>query len=113
MTLFGESGEGFSKAFFTLSTADWWYLFILASVCTAYAFITSVAVMKHLTPYTVMLTINLEPLYGIFLAYLIFGSAEQMNPEFYYGALLILSTVILNGVMKTRRKTKAQTKPSL
>lgn len=113
MTVFGGAGEGFSKEFFTLSSSDWWFLFILASVCTAYAFITSVAVMKHLTPYTVMLTINLEPLYGIFLAYLIFGSAEQMNPEFYYGALLILSTVILNGVMKTRRKTKAQTKPSL
>lgn len=113
LTGFGGEAEGFNAAFFTISSTDWWYLFILASVCTAYAFITQVAVMKHLTPYTVMLTINLEPIYGIFLAYLIFGSAEQMNPEFYYGALLILSTVILNGVMKTKRKIKPQTNPSL
>jgi drug/metabolite transporter (DMT)-like permease len=53
-----------------------------------------------------MLTVNLEPIYGIFLAFLIFGSKEQMNPQFYYGAMLILSTVILNGYLKTKGKIK-------
>ncbi len=99
---------GFSYDFFRVSTADWWYLFILASVCTAYAFIASVAVMRHLSPYTIMLTINLEPVYGILLAFLVFGSEEQMNPGFYYGAAIILSTVILNGILKTRRKITGQ-----
>lgn len=101
---------GFSADFFTVSAADWWYLFILASVCTAYAFIASVAVMRHLSPYTIMLTINMEPIYGILLAFWIFGSEEQMSPEFYYGAAIILSTVIMNGFLKTRRKIKRQKK---
>jgi drug/metabolite transporter (DMT)-like permease len=101
----GSDGEkGFNVAFFILSAEDWLYLLILASICTAYAFIAAVAVMKHLSPYTVMLTINLEPVYGIFLAFLIFGSKEQMNPQFYYGAMLILSTVILNGYLKIKWK---------
>ncbi|WP_010232238.1 DMT family transporter [Gillisia marina] len=99
-----EGNKGFNPAFFTISSEDWLYLIILASICTAYAFIAAVAVMKHLSPYTIMLTINLEPIYGIFLAFLIFGSKEQMNPQFYYGALLILSTVIINGYLKTKRK---------
>ncbi len=99
-----EGNSGFNREFFTLSSDDWIYLIILASICTAYAFIAAVAVMKHLSPYTIMLTINLEPIYGIFLAFLIFGSKEQMAPEFYYGAALILGTVILNGYLKTKRK---------
>lgn len=113
LTFFGEKEKGFTAEFFRISFADWWYLFILASVCTAYAFIASVAVMKHLSPYTVMLTINLEPVYGILLAFLIFGSEEQMNPGFYYGAAIILGTVILNGVFKTRIKIKRNKKASL
>lgn len=97
-------GNGFNAEFFILSFDDWMYLLILASICTAYAFIAAVAVMKHLSPYTVMLTINLEPIYGIFLAFLVFGNKEQMAPEFYYGAALILTTVVLNGYLKTKRK---------
>ncbi len=113
ITFIGDPKSGFSAAFFDISTADIWYLFILASVCTAYAFIAAVAVMKHLSPYTVMLTTNLEPVYGILLAFLIFGSEERMDPGFYYGALIILSTVILNGILKTRRKIKRNKKASL
>ncbi len=106
----GAENSGFTAEFFSVSTADWAYLFILASVCTAYAFIASVAVMRHLSPYTVMLTINLEPVYGILLAFWIFGSEEKMNPGFYYGAAIILTTVILNGLLKTKRKIKRQRK---
>ncbi|HSI68674.1 MAG TPA: DMT family transporter [Gillisia sp.] len=99
------SGEsGFNVDFFSLSENDWFYIFLLASVCTAYAFIASVAVMKHLSPYTIMLTINLEPVYGIILAFLVFGNKEQMHPQFYYGAAIILATVVLNGYLKTKRK---------
>lgn len=99
-----DSGEGFTLEFFTISAMDWFYLLLLASLCTAYAFIASVAVMKELSPYTIMLTINLEPVYGILLAFLVFGDSEQMNPQFYYGAALILATVGLNGYLKTRKK---------
>jgi drug/metabolite transporter (DMT)-like permease len=51
-------------------------MLILASICTAYAFTASVKVMKKLSPYTVMLTTNLEPVYGIILAYFIIGKEK-------------------------------------
>jgi drug/metabolite transporter (DMT)-like permease len=81
-------------------------LLILSSICTAYAFIASVGIMKFLSPYTVMLTINLEPVYGIILALLIFNDKEKMSFEFYIGALIILSTVILNGILKNKKTIK-------
>ena len=112
LSFFGNASEGFSADFFNVSASDWAYLFILASVCTAYAFIASVAVMRHLSPYTIMLTINLEPVYGILLAFWIFGSDEKMSSGFYYGAVIILTTVIMNGILKTRRKIKRQRKSS-
>ncbi|MDH7444286.1 DMT family transporter [Aquimarina sp. 2201CG14-23] len=108
ISFFGNQNEGFSASFFQLSSTDWIYLIILASVCTAYAFIGSVQVMKYLSPYTVMLTVNLEPVYGIILAFLIFGDSEKMNPGFYYGALIIIGTVVLNGIFKNFKKIKRQ-----
>ncbi len=96
--------HSFSSNFFMLSAKDFMYLMILSSVCTAYAFIASTSVMKFLSPYTVMLTINLEPIYGIILAVLIFEEKEKMSFEFYTGAFIILLTVILNGIIKYRKK---------
>ena len=96
--------NSFSSDFFMLSTKDFLYLMILSSVCTAYAFIASTSVMKFLSPYTVMLTINLEPIYGIILALLVFEEKEKMSFEFYIGAVIILLTVILNGILKSRKK---------
>lgn len=99
---------GFDTAFFSLSISDWFYLFILASICTAYAFIAAVHVMKQISPYTVVLTYNLEPIYGIVLAIILFPKAEKMSTEFYIGASLIISTVLLNGILKNTRKQKAK-----
>ncbi|MBR9845965.1 MAG: DMT family transporter [Algicola sp.] len=99
--------DGFSSEFFTLSSQDWMYLFILASVCTAYAFIGSVDVMRFISPYTVILTYNLEPLYGIAIAVLLFPETEIMSAQFYYGAVLILVTVLMDAVLKNyKRKIK-------
>lgn len=47
-----------------------------------------------------MLTTNMEPVYGIILAYFILGEKEKMSSGFYIGAVIILMTVILNGVLK-------------
>lgn len=90
----------FTTDFFILTTNDWILLLILSSVCTAYAFTASVKVMQKLSPYTITLTTSLEPVYGIILAYFILGGKEKMSFEFYIGALLIVLTVILNGVVK-------------
>jgi drug/metabolite transporter (DMT)-like permease len=94
----------FTPAFFALSVNDLIWLFLLSSICTAYAFSASVKVMKFLSPFTVMLTINLEPIYGIILALLIFKDGEEMSPLFYVGALIILATVIANGIVKSYKK---------
>ena len=94
----------FTPAFFALSSNDLLWLFLLSSICTAYAFSASVKVMKFLSPFTVMLTINLEPIYGIILALLIFKDGEEMTPLFYVGALIILATVIANGIVKSYKK---------
>ena len=94
------SNDGFDASFFKLSINDWIYLGILASVCTAYAFIASVYVMRYITPYSVVLTYNLEPIYGIFLALLFFPQTEVMPPIFYIGAALIICTVLMNALVK-------------
>jgi drug/metabolite transporter (DMT)-like permease len=90
----------FNVNFFILTSSDWVYLLILSSICTAYAFTASVKVMRILSPYTVMLTTSLEPVYGIILAFFIIGGKEKMSVEFYIGAILIVITVILNGILK-------------
>lgn len=96
------SGE-FSIAFFQLPKKDWLYLFLLSSVCTAFAFIIAVKVMQFVSPFTVVLSNNLEPIYAILLALLIFGEKEYMKPAFYVGAFVILALVLVNGVVKNRR----------
>ena len=94
--------NSFSVNFFQITASDWMYLIVLSSICTAYAFIASVQVMKYLSPYTVMLTINLEPIYAIVLALFIFGDKEQMSSTFYLGAFIVLFVVLLNGIIKNR-----------
>ncbi|MDD2821506.1 MAG: DMT family transporter [Flavobacterium sp.] len=106
ITLYFLLQQKFSFDFFVLTVNNWVLILILASVCTAYAFTASVKVMQKLSPYTVMLTTNLEPVYGIILAYFILGGKEKMSKEFYIGALIIVITVILNGVIKHYQKDK-------
>ncbi len=104
--IFAENGFG-KEDFFFLSTNDWIYIGILASVCTAYAFIASTHIMRYISPYTVVLTYNLEIIYGILLALLLFPIDEKMTPGFYYGSLLVVATVLANGIIKNKRKRKS------
>jgi drug/metabolite transporter (DMT)-like permease len=78
---------------------DWLWLFLLAGVCTVYAFSTSVELMKRLSPFVVNLTTNLEPVYGIALAVLIFGEKEKMSLGFYLGTLVIVFSVLIHPVV--------------
>jgi drug/metabolite transporter (DMT)-like permease len=95
--------DGFSADFFKISWSDLGCLLLLASICTAYAFIASVHVMRFISPFTVVLNYNLEPVYGIVLALLWFPETETMSSLFYLGSLLILITVGLNGVFKSKK----------
>ena len=89
---------------FSITQADVLWILILAIVCTAYAFVVSIAVMRHLRPFSLMLAINMEPVYGILLGLLIFGSDEKMSLPFYIGTLLILSSVLMNGYLKLKKE---------
>lgn len=88
---------------FQVSMQDWIWLLILGIVCTAFAFVVGVKVMETVSPFTVALTINLEPVYGIILAWFIFGADEQMTSGFYLGTIVILGTIFLNAFLKSRK----------
>ena len=104
-TVFLGFSQGFDSDFFLLSSTDTLWLVILATVCTAYAFVVSIAVMRHLSPFSIMLGINMEPVYGILLAVLIFGDTERMHASFYIGTLLILIAVMVNGFLKLKKQS--------
>lgn len=101
--------DGFSATYFKLSLADWIYLVILGSICTAYAFIGSVYIMRFISPYTVVLSYNLEPVYGIILAVLLFPEKEVMSSQFYIGVALILLIVLADAILKNTMFIKGYT----
>jgi len=80
---------------FDLSPADWIYLILLGTICTALAYVAGVSVMRALSAFRVALVTNLEPVYGIILAFIFFGTREAMSTGFYLGAGIILGTVFL------------------
>ncbi|MDR4952060.1 EamA family transporter [Chryseobacterium sp. ES2] len=78
---------------------------LLASVFTAFPMLESVNLMKYISPFTLILTVNLEPVYGIILAFFIFGESEHMSPIFYIASGVMILAIIANGLIKAR-KTK-------
>ena len=91
---------------FVFEKYDALWMFLLASICTAYAFIASVEIMKELSPYTIMISLNMEPIYAILFSIYIFGEKEIMSFNFYIGVLIILVSVIGNGIYKARKSKK-------
>lgn len=90
----------------SLNFTDFAFLFILGTVCTSVAYVSGVAVMKELSAFKVALITNLEPIYGIILAFLFFGKKEQMTFGFYIGAILILGTIFLFPYVKNLQGKK-------
>lgn len=79
---------------------------LLAAVFTAYPMFESINLMKHITPFTLILTVNLEPIYGIILAYFIFGDSEHMSPVFYVASLVMILSIVANGIIKARKNAR-------
>ena len=99
---------------FVLSSQDWFWITILALVATSFAFIAFTSVMKVLTPFTTSVAINLEPIYSIILAVMIFGDEEIMGTRFYIGASIIIGAVFLNSLLKRKsRKNNLVTKSTV
>ncbi|MDF2437542.1 MAG: permease [Bacteroidota bacterium] len=93
------AGE-FRAQFFELSAEGLGWLAVLSVLGTAFPFIASVNLMKKISPYTVTLTVNLETVYGIIIAVLLWKQDEAMTPGFYLGTLIILATIFGNGLLK-------------
>jgi len=101
---FTESGQ----LNFNIVPMDVVYLGILILACTVYAYTAGVRLMQRISAYTMNLTVNLEPVYGIIMAIFIFNESSQLSPEFYIGAAIILISVfiypVINSVAERRKK---------
>ncbi len=72
---------------------DWVYLIVLALLCTTLTNILFLRALSRLSAFAANLTVNLEPVYGIFLAYFLLDDAQELTPKFYLGTVLILIAV--------------------
>ena len=98
--------DGFNNKAMYLNPSDLIYLLILGTICTSVAYVAGVSVMKELSAFRVALITNLEPIYAIILALIIFGKDEKMTSGFYFGALIILTTIFLFPIIKTKIEHK-------
>ena len=75
------------------TTIDWVWLLLLSWVCTILAMDLSLQALKHMSVFTQNLTLNLEPVYGIILAFIVFNENKNLNASFYVGFGLIAISV--------------------
>ncbi len=88
------------------TSQDWMYLVFFSLVCTVFAGILSLRSLSRLSPFTLNLSLNLEPVYGIFFAFLLFQEHKGLNTGFYVGCSIIFLTVVLHGFLKYREYRK-------
>tara|TARA_Y100000589_G_scaffold99114_1_gene93621 strand:- start:4266 stop:5033 length:768 start_codon:yes stop_codon:yes gene_type:complete len=79
------------------------YLILLGTICTAGIFVWMTEIMRHITPYALIMAINLEPIYSIIIGLIIFSETETMNLSFYIGSSIILFIVFLDGYIKNKK----------
>ena len=91
----------------TPSGSDWLYLILLSFFCTVVAFNLSLSSLRFLSPFTVNLSINLEPVYGIALAFWVFKEYRELGTGFYLGAGIILCSVLADAFWKQRKRKLA------
>jgi drug/metabolite transporter (DMT)-like permease len=94
-----STGETF---FIPLSSQDLIALLVLSILCTTVAFTWSIHILKYFSPFTVIITNNLEPIYGIIFSLLLFGATEVMSFEFYVGTGIILLSVFTYPLVKQK-----------
>jgi drug/metabolite transporter (DMT)-like permease len=97
---FGMDADGFELP--SIGLSDGIGLLILSVLCTIVAFTWSVEILKHFSPLTVIITNNLEPVYGIVFSLILFGDTEYMSTGFYVGATIILISVFTYPLIKQK-----------
>ena len=86
-----------------ISITDLTYLIVLGTLCTAMVFVWLTEIMRHITPFSLIMAINMEPIYSILLALLIFKESELMSPSFYIGGSIIIGVIFLEGYLKNKQ----------
>ena len=107
LVLRGQWGPGV----WTMSTMDWVWIGVLAIVATSFAFMVSIQVLKRLTPFESAMAINLEPIYAIVLAYVLFD--ERFSTGFYAGAALVICAVFADTLLRSRKRGTASPRSDL
>jgi drug/metabolite transporter (DMT)-like permease len=90
------------------STEDWGWLLLLSWVCSVLAFQLSTRALKRLTAFTVNLTYNLEPVYGIVLAFVIYHENENLSSSFFAGFGLIAASLIIHVILLLKEERKIE-----
>lgn len=88
---------------------DWLWLIILAWVCSVFAFLLTANALKKLSAFTVNLSFNLEPVYGIIMAFIFFGENKDFGPAFFTGLSLIMLSLSMHIWMLIRQHRKIST----
>ncbi|PTT00060.1 EamA family transporter [Flavobacterium sp. HMWF030] len=86
------------------SLKDVYYLIVLASFCTVGLYVLFAESLKHISPFTVNLSFNLEPVYAIILAFLFFNESKELNMSFYIGLCFVILSVLLQTIISFRKK---------
>ena len=89
-----------------MTTSDFWWLLFLGVLCTSFAFLATIEIMKQLGAFTVSLSINLEPVYTILLAIFILKENELLGMNFYVGSIIIILVVVANAIIKSVQKRR-------
>lgn len=85
--------DGADAFIHALNMRDLLALLVLSIVCTTLAFTWSIHILKYFSPFTVIVTNNLEPVYGIVFSVILFGQSERMSLGFYAGTVIIMLSV--------------------
>lgn len=83
--------------------SDWFWLLILSWLCTVLAMDLMLQALKKVSAFTQNLSLNLEPVYGILLAFVLFQENEKLNGSFYIGVALIMISVLLQMIRVVRK----------
>ncbi len=85
---------------------DWLFLAILAFCCTSFAYVLSLRSLRHISAFAANLTINMEPVYGIVLAWILLRENEELNPGFYWGVVIIILSVLSYPLLQGRLRRR-------
>ncbi len=102
--------QQFPAGYYLPTATDWLWLLVLGWFCTVLSFELQLNALKRVSAFTANLTYNLEPVYGIIMAFIFFNENKELNGHFYAGVALILLAVIIQMARIYHQKTSSNSK---